>query len=475
VSSLPFRTWDAIVVGSGPNGLAAAATVAKAGFTVLVLEAAGEIGGGARTADLTLPGFLHDECSAIHPLAASSPVLRAMRLEDHGLQWIQPAAPLAHPLDGGRAVVLERSPAATAARLGEDEESYRRLLEPAVSNWDLLTGARLRRPDRPAGLLRFAWTCVRSARGAVHSQFRGVPARALLAGLAGHSNLSPDDPLGAGFGLFLGAAGHAAGWPFPRGGAGQIARALASYLRSLGAALRTGTRVDSLDDLPRCRMILCDVSPRELARIGGHRFPASYRSQLTNYSYGPGAFKVDWALDSAIPWAAADCRLGATVHLGGTAEEIAASEQAVWSGQCPEQPFVIAAQHTLFDRSRAPAGKHTAWAYCHVPNGSTADMTERIEQQIERFAPGFRRRILARSVTSPADFECRNPNLVGGDFCGGANVWRQLIARPTVHTYRTPDQRVLLCSSSTPPGAGVHGMCGYFAARVALRRLRRGA
>ena len=466
------ETWDAIVVGSGPNGLAAAATIANAGFSVLILEASSELGGGAATAELTLPGFLHDLCSAIHPLAVSSPAFLGMPLRQHGLEWVHPDAPLAHPLDGGRAVVLDRSLAATAGALAADSNSYYRLLDPAVGNWEMIAGARFHFPRNIAGLVRFGFSCVRSSRAVLDSQFRGVAARALVAGLAAHSNLRPDEAFSAGFGLILAAAAHAVGWPFPRGGAGRIANALASYLRSMGATFQTAMRVDSLDGLPRCRIVLCDVSPRELARIGGRRFPASYRRQLESFRYGPAAFKLDWAMDSAIPWAAPECRRAGTVHVGGAAGEIAACENAVQAGQCPEQPFVIVAQHTLFDPSRAPARKHTAWAYCHLPNGAAENMTDRIERQIERFAPGFRNRILARSVLGPVDLERHNSNLVGGDFCGGSNNWRQLFARPTIRACRTPDRRVLICSAATPPGAGVHGMCGYFAARVALRRLR---
>jgi len=461
-----------VVIGSGPNGLTAAVTIAGAGYRVLVLEAAGEIGGGTRTLGLTLPGFLHDICSAIHPLAVSSPALLAMPLGLHGLEWIQPAAPLAHPLDGGRSVALDRSLATTATSLGGDGGAYHRLFSPAVRNWELLTG-NLRIPRDPIGLLRFGRSSARPASRLLET-FRGTPARALVAGAAAHSNLTLEASFTSGFALSLMAAGHAVGWPFPRRGAGSIAAALASYLDSFGGTIETGVRVNSLDELPPHRMVLCDVSPRELLRISGARFPAWYRRRLDEYAYGPAAFKVDWALDAPIPWADPGCCRAATLHLGGTAEEIAASERAVWAGGCPERPFVIAAQHTLFDPSRAPEGKHTAWAYCHVPNGSTADMTARIEQQIERFAPGFRDRILARSTLGPADLEAHNPNLVGGDFCCGANLWPQLFARPTILAWYTPDRRVLICSSATPPGAGVHGLCGYLAARAALRRLRGG-
>ena len=439
-----------------------------------MLEAAADFGGGVKTLPLTLPGFLHDICSAIHPLAVSSPALLAMPLAKHGLQWIQPEIPAAHPLDGGHAVFLRRSLDETAADLGGDGEAYRRLLAPAVHNWDLLTRGQWRLPRHVGGLISFGLAAARPAMGLMESRFRGLEARALLAGLAGHSVLRLEDPLSAGFGLVLGAAGHAAGWPFPRGGAGQLAAALTAHLRSLGVVLETDARVDSLDDLPPHRVVLCDLSPRELARIAGDRFPGVYRQQLADFVYGPGVWKVDWALDTTIPWTAPNVSRAGTVHLGGTAEEIAESERAVGAGRCSDSPYVILAQHTPFDPSRAPDGKHTAWAYCHVPNGSPVDMTERIEAQVERFAPGFRDRILARSTIGPAGFEARNRNLAGGDITGGANSWRQMLARPTPMAYATPDRRVLLCSASTPPGGGVHGLCGYFAARLALRRLRTG-
>ena len=465
------------MIGSGPNGLSAAASVAEAGFSVLVLEAADEIGGGARTLPLTLPGFLHDTCSAIHPLAVTSPAFIAMPLDQYGLAWIHPEIPLAHPLDGGRAVTLERSLHATAANLGKDADAYQRLFAPVVANWTALTElstGKLRFPQNAAGLLRVAYASMRSAMN-VLAGFHDPGARALLAGLAAHSNLPLEDAFSAGFAVSMGASAHAVGWPFPRGGAGNISNAIARYLRSLGVEFETGVRVNSLEDLPPHRIALCDVSPRELVRIASARLPNWYRHKLENFSYGPGAFKVDWALDGPIPWAAPECGRAGTVHLGGTAEEIAAGERTVGAGQPAEEPFVFVAQHTRFDPSRAPLGKHTAWAYCHVPNGCDADMTDRIERQIERFAPGFRGRILARSVLGPMALQARNSNLVGGDFCGGANRWQQLFTRPTFLTYLTPDPRILLCSASTPPGAGVHGMCGYYAARLALRRLRKWA
>ena len=462
------------MIGSGPNGLAAAVSIAEAGYSVLVVEAADEIGGGARTLPLTLPGFRHDVCSAIHPMAVTSPVFRRWPLRDHGLHWIHPDAPLAHPLDGGRAVILERSLDETARGLGSDGDAYRRLFGPAVEEWDHLTAfltGSIWLPRRPVGLLRFAWNALRPGAG-VARNFRGTAARALFAGLAGHSNLPLEESPSAGFGMALGVAAHAAGWPFPRGGAGAIAQSLASYAQSRGVVFETGVRVNSLDELEPFRIVLADISPRELLRISGGRFPGWYGEKLRQFQYGPAAFKLDWALDGPIPWSAPECARAGTVHLGGTAEEIAASEREVGLGRCPDWPMVLAAQHTRFDDSRAPSGKHTAWAYCHVPNGAREDMTARIENQMERFAPGFRSRILARSVMGPAAFEARNPNLVGGDFCGGSNRWRQILARPTLAGCRTPDARVLLCSSATPPGAGVHGICGFLAARVALRRLR---
>jgi phytoene dehydrogenase-like protein len=472
------RNWDAIVIGSGPNGLSAAASIAEAGFSVLVIEASQEIGGGTRTLPLTLPGFRHDICSAIHPLAISSPAFSRRPLAEYGLEWVHPAIPLAHALDGGQAIAMERSLRTTADRLGEDGEAYYRLLAPAVDHWQFLNdlaGGKCRTPRDSAGLLRLALQSARSAVGLMESRFRGAGAKALLAGLAGHANLPLEDAFSAGFGISMGASGHAVGWPFPRGGAGRIAGALAGYLRSLGVEFETGARVNSLDDLPPHRIALCDISPRELLRISGSRLHGWFRARLAKFRYGPGAFKLDWALDGPIPWTAADCHRAGTVHVGGTADEIAAGERTVWEGNCAENPFVIVAQHTRFDPSRAPVGKHTAWAYCHVPNGSQVDMSERIEGQIERFAPGFRNRILARSVLGPMALEARNANLVGGDFCGGANSWRQLFTRPTLFAYLTPDPRILLCSSATPPGAGVHGMCGYYAARVAISRLRQRA
>lgn len=467
-------SYDAVVVGSGPNGLAAAITLARAGRSVLVLEAEATVGGGARSAQLTSPGFLHDVCSAIHPLAAASPFFRTLPLDRHGVEWVHSPAPLAHPLDDGTAAVLERSIDATGDRLGPDATAYRKLMGPLVEDCEKLLHDLLRPlhlPRHPVAVGRFGRRAVRSARGLADRWFTGVRARSLVAGIAAHSLLPLDYPLTSSFGLVLGMVGHAVGWPFPRGGAQHIPDAMASYLTSLGGEIVTGRPVRSLNDVPPTRVILLDVTPRQLLRIAGDGLPAGYRRRLAGYRYGPGVFKLDWALDGPIPWTAAECARAATVHVGGTLDEIAVSERAVAEGAHPERPFVLLAQPSLFDPTRAPEGKHTAWAYCHVPNGSTVDMSERIEQQIERFAPGFRDRVLARSAIDPAGFEQHNGNCVGGDIAGGSNDARQLFLRPTwgLVPYATPTRGLFICSASTPPGAGVHGMCGYLAARAALR------
>jgi phytoene dehydrogenase-like protein len=442
-----------------------------------VRERADAIGGGLRTSELTLPGFRHDVCSAIHPLAVSSPFFRQIPLADHGLQWIHPPLPLAHPLDDGTAVVLDRSVEETAAQLGEDGAAYRRLFNPLVEDWSLLEPALLgplvRPPRHPVALTRFGLNAIRPARRLARARFAGERARALFAGVAAHSIMPLEKATSASFGLVLAAIGHAVGWPIPRGGSQSIADALGNLLRSLGGRTETAREVESLADV-EADVALCDVSPRALVRLAGPRLSNGlYRRRLERYRYGPGAFKVDWALNAPIPWTAPECGRAGTVHLGGTLDEIAASERAAWRGDHVDRPFVLLAQPSVFDETRAPTGKHTVWAYCHVPNGSTVDMTERIEQQVERFAPGFRECIAARSVLAPADLERHNPNLVGGDIAGGAQDLRQLIARPALRPvpYSTPIHGVYLCSASTPPGGGVHGMCGYHAARAALRRL----
>ncbi|MEO8291099.1 MAG: NAD(P)/FAD-dependent oxidoreductase [Gaiellaceae bacterium] len=463
------------MVGSGPNGLAAAVTLARAGKRVLVREAEETVGGGTRSAELTLPGFVHDVCSSIHPFVPGSPFFRELPLVEHGLELVHPAAPLAHPLDDGTAVLVERSVDETAAGLGEDAGAYRRLIAPFAADWDELEAAVLgpltRLPRHPLTLGRFGLHAFRSATGLATQQFAGERARALLAGCAAHSIVPLERSPTGGFGLVLLLSAHVFGWPFPRGGSQRIADALVSVLHELGGEVEAGAPVDSLAALPPTRSVFCDVSPGELVRIAGDRLPWDYVRRLGHYRHGPGAFKVDYALDGPIPWAASECARAGTVHLGGTLAEIAESERAPWRGRHAERPFVLLAQHSLFDEARAPAGKHTAWAYCHVPNGSAFDMTERIEAQIERFAPGFRERVLARSVLPPQELERRNRNLVGGDLNGGAATLWHLAARPVLKLspYKTPVRGLYLCSASTPPGGGVHGMCGYLAAEAALK------
>ena len=469
------NSYDAVIVGSGPNGLAAAITIARAGRSTLVIEAEESIGGGARSEELTLPGFVHDVCSAIHPLGLSSPFFRSLQLAPYGLEWIHPPAPLAHPFDDGTAAMLERSIDETGETLGRDGESYKRLMEPLAKVWDKLTDDLLAPPHmfrHPPAVARFGLRAIQSARGLAQSMFEGERARGLFAGLAAHSILPLENMLTASFGLLLGTAGHAVGWPLARGGSQKIADAMSEYLKSLGGEIITGKRVKSLGDLPSFGAALFDVTPRQLVQIAGSQLPDGYRRELEKYRYGPGVFKLDCALDGPIPWKAPECARAATVHLGATLDEIAVSESDVWKGKNPEKPYVLVAQQSLFDSSRAPEAKHTAWAYCDVPHGSTFDMTERIEDQIERFAPGYRDLVIARSVMGPARMERHNANYIGGDIGGGANDARQLLARPilSLNPYATPAKGIYLCSSSTPPGGGVHGMCGYYAALAALRR-----
>jgi phytoene dehydrogenase-like protein len=462
---------DAIVVGSGPNGLSAAVALARAGRSVTVYEALDRIGGGVSSAALTLPGFTHDVCSAVHPTAVASPFWRTLPLGEHGLRWVEPKAEVAHPLDDGPAAIAWRSFADTARDLGDDANAYRDLVGPVVDAWPKLLPSVLGAPGippHPVALARFGLRGLPSAASRAARQFSSERARALLAGMAGHAMLPLDTfPSGA-VALVFSALAHTTGWPFPEGGAQRIADALATLLRSLGGVIVTGTRVENVDDLPPARAILFDLSPRPLLKIAGHRFPERFRRALERYRYGMGAFKIDWALAAPIPWRDPRVADAGTVHLGGTLAEIADAERATWSGQHPERPYVLLAQPTIFDPTRAPAGRHIAWGYCHVPRASTVDMLPRIEAQIERVAPGFRDRVLARHVTTPADFERRNPNLVGGDIGMGLMDWPQLFTRPTWRLYRTPAPDIYICSASTPPGAGVHGMCGYLAAQAAL-------
>jgi phytoene dehydrogenase-like protein len=468
-------SYDAVVVGAGPNGLAAAIRLAQARLSVLVLEANETVGGGARSTELTLPGFVHDICSAIHPLGLGSPFFRKLPLEHYGLHWIQPPLPLVHALEAEQAAILHRSVAETADGFGASRRSYERLMQPLVEHWESLADEFLQPllhlPKHPVRLGIFGLKALRSAASLARSRFEDKAAQALFAGLAGHSFLPLEARGSAAFGLVLGMLGHSVGWPLPRGGSQGIANALAAHLRTLGGEIATHTKVQTIDQLPLSRVVLLDVTPLQLLLIAGHKLPTSYSSRLGRYRYGPGVFKVDYALSRPVPWRAKACSLSATVHLGGTLDEIGDSEREVARGRHPERPFVILTQPSLFDSTRAPSGKHTAWAYCHVPNGSTVDMTEPIERQIERFAPGFRDCVLARHVMKCADFERRNANLVGGDINGGsAELW-QLLARPVLSPapYRLPVPGLYLCSSSTPPGGGVHGMCGFHAAETALR------
>ncbi len=470
------REYDAIVIGSGPNGLAAAIKLAQAGLSVCIFEAKETIGGGMRSFELTLPGFLHDICSAIHPLGIGSPFFCSLPLDKYGLEWIHPSIPLAHPFDDGTAVVLDRSIETTCKVLDVDAASYRELMESFVNNWnelapDLLGPLHL--PKHPFLMARFGVLAIRSAAGLSKSWFKGNAARSLFAGLAAHSNMPLDKPLTAAFGLILGILGHAVGWPIAQGGSQKIADALASYFRSLGGEIYTGVTIDNIDKLPPAQAVLCDITPRQLLKIAGHRLPSHYMRRLEGYRYGPGVFKVDWALNHPIPWKAQECAKAATLHLGGTADDIIASEREVGENKHPIKPYIILAQQSLFDLSRAPTGKQTAWGYCHVPNGSTVDMTENIEAQIERFAPGFRDCILARSTMTAMELEQYNANYVGGDINGGVQDIYQLFMRPTARwvPYSTPVKGLYLCSSSTPPGGGVHGMCGFHAASAALKQV----
>ncbi|MFO0688027.1 MAG: NAD(P)/FAD-dependent oxidoreductase [Myxococcota bacterium] len=470
---------DAIVIGSGPNGLAAAIELARSGHSVRVIEAADEIGGGTRNAELTLPGFVHDVCSAVHPMGILSPFYSQLPLADHGLVWIRPQASVAHPLDDGPPVLLYRSLERTAAGLGRDADAYRRLVGPFVERaMDLLGDAMapLRIPRHPILMARFGLRAAFSANRLARLLFREERARALLAGCAGHSVLPLSQPLTAALGVLFAVTGHAEDWPVAQGGSQAVTRALASYLRSLGGEIQTGWRIERLGELPESRVVLFDTSPEQLASIGGDALPAGYRRRLGRYRYGPGVFKLDWALDGPIPWKDPACLEASTVHVGGTLDEICASERDMYRGLHPERPYLIVCQQSQFDASRAPAGQHTGYAYCHVPHGSTVDRTAAIEAQIERFAPGFRDRILARHAMTTADFERHNPNYKGGAITGGVSDALQLFNSPVTRLdpYSTPNPRLFICSAATPPGGGVHGQCGYWAARSAIRRLARG-
>jgi len=471
-------SYDAVIVGSGPNGMAAAIRLAQAGLSVLVLEANETFGGAARSAEFTLPGFIHDLGSAIHPLSIGSPFFRRLSLEKHGLHWVHPEFPLAHPLDRAREAALKRSVTETAIGLGVDGDSYVRLMSPFITGWETLAPEVLKPilhwPRHPLQWARFGSRALRSAASLARGSFKDEPARALFAGLSAHSFLALDVPGSAAFGLVLGTLAHTVGWPLPRGGAQQIANALVAHLRASGGELAPHSPVRNIDELPLARAVLLDLTPKQVLRVAGHKLPASYRRRLERYRYGPGVFKLDYALTEAIPWQTAACRGAGTVHVGGTFSEVCASENEVASGRLPQNPFVLVAQPSIFDSTRAPLGKHTAWAYCHVPNGSAFDMTERVENQIERFAPGFRDCVLARHKSDCHELERKNANLIGGDINGGAADLRQMVARPVFSPkpYRTPVPGLYLCSASTPPGGGVHGMCGFHAAECVLKDFR---
>lgn len=471
------NNFDAVVLGAGPNGLAAAITMQQKGLSVLLIEGKRYIGGGLHSAELTLPGFIHDVCSAIHPLAANSPFFNTLPLESFGLEWIRPAVAAAHPFDDGGAAVLLDTVAATARGLGEDAAGYHRLMDPLVADWPSLAPqllGPLRLPAHPLNLARFGLRGLPSVEFLTR-RFHTREARGLLAGMAAHSMQPLDGLSTAAVALIFLMAGHGKGWPMPRGGASALAEALGAYFRSLGGVIETSTYITSLDQLPAARALLLDISPRQLLQLGGHRWSGLYRRQLERYRYGMGVFKVDWALAEPIPFLARGCREAGTVHLGGTLEEIAESEKRAIAGHPAERPFVLLTQQSLFDPLRAPEGRHTGWAYCHVPNGSREDMTEIIESQVERFAPGFRERILARHTMDTAALEAYNPNYIGGDINGGDFDIGQLFTRPALRRspYRTSARGIYLCSASTPPGGGVHGMCGFYAARRALRDIFR--
>jgi phytoene dehydrogenase-like protein len=467
---------DAVVIGSGPNGLAAAIELARGGATVLVVEAEDELGGGTRSAELTLPGFTHDVCSAVHPMGILSPFFRELPLALHGLRWLRPRASVAHPMPDGRAVMLYRSLARTGEGLGRDARAWARMVAPFLDDpHALLADAMgpLRVPAHPVAMLRFGLRAAFSANRLARLCFRGERARALFAGCAAHSVLPLGQPLTAALGLLFAITAHVEDWPVAEGGSHAITLALASYLRSLGGRIETGRRIERLDQLPDARVVLFDTSPEQLVQIAGDALPAGYRRRLRRYRYGPGVFKLDWALDGPIPWQDPACREASTVHVGGSLEELCASERDMFRGRHSEHPFLILCQQSEVDPTRAPEGRHTGYAYCHVPHGSTVDRSDTIERQVERFAPGFRDRILARHAMNTADFERINPNYKGGAITGGIADAFQLWTRPVARLdpYSTPNPRLFLCSAATPPGGGVHGQCGYWAARSASKRL----
>lgn len=474
-ASTPNRdAYDAVVVGSGPNGLAAAIELAKAGRSVLVMEAKATIGGGTRTEELTLPGYLHDICSAVHPMAVASPFFKSLPLADYGLEWCHPPASMAHPFEDGTAAVAYQSLEGTIANLGEDGPRYRKLFEPLVNGAESLLRETLgpfHLPRHPVLMSRFGLRAVQSATRLANRWFRREYAKGLFAGMAAHSVMPLERSLTSAVGLMLGITAHSVGWPVAKGGSRQITQAMAKYFLSLGGEIVVNSPVSHLSDLPSRDAVLFDLTPRQIAEIAKDDLPERYLKKLKKFRYGPGVFKIDWALDGPIPWKNEYCLLASTVHVGGRLDEVAEAERAAWENRIAEKPFLLIAQQSLFDETRAPDGKHTAWGYCHVPHGSEVDMTERIERQMERFAPGFRDRVLAKNVMRPADYQNYNANFIGGDITGGVMDLGQLFTRPVSlwNPYATPNPRLWICSSSTPPGGGVHGMCGFHAAKAALR------
>ncbi len=470
-------SYDAVIIGSGVNGLSAAITLAAEGMSVLVVEANSTVGGACRSLPLTLPGFKHDICSSVYPLGFGSPFFRTLNLERYGLKWIHPDFPFAHPFDDGSAAIFERSIEKTAELLAEDSESYKRLFGSLNPDWNEVAPLLLKPPHLlryPFGLAHFGMKALMSARTLVERKFKTEKARALFIGVAAHSALRMEDPASAAFGLVLSIAGHIVGWPFPEGGAQSLTDALVAHLKTLDGEIIVDSPCASLDDLPESRLILCDITPRQLMQIAGDKLPALYRHQMSRFTYGPGSFKLDWALDAPVPWKNSQVSKAGTVHIGGTLDEISRSEAQVSAGENPDKPYVLLSQTSLFDSTRTPDGKHNLWGYCHVPNGSTFDMTERIEDQIERMAPGFRKIILHRNVLSPNAMQEKNANHIGGDINGGALHLGQLFTRPGIKLipYSTPIPGLYICSSSTPPGGGVHGMPGYYAAQCALHNWR---
>jgi len=471
-----FSKYDSVIIGSGPNGLAAGIKLIQKGYAVKIFESSDTVGGGTRTKELTLSGFKHDVCSAIHPMAAASPFLISLPLENYGLEWIHPEYPLAHPLDDAKSVILQRSLEKTVAGLGKDGRPYSKLMKPVVENWELLSKQVLSPlsflPDNPFLMARFGLQALKSAERIAETLFRTPEGRALFGGLAAHSILPLNKAATSAIGIILGAVGHHAGWPFPRGGSHAITIAMADYFRTLGGEIELGRHIKTLSELPDANTVFFNTTPAQVIEIAGSHIPPGYKKKLENYRYGAGVFKLDLALQEPVPWQDPACRKAGTVHLGGTYEEIAQSEKTIGQGRLPEKPYVLVAQQSLFDKTRAPEDKHTLWAYCHVPNGSTRDMTEPILNQIERFAPGIRDIILAKHAMNTEAMQKYNANYIGGDINGGSQDITQIFTRPAnlFDPYHIPDTNMYISSSSTPPGGGVHGMCGYHAAESALKR-----